>query len=97
MVIKPSLEHSLHKADKNRKVQEGTRRVVYINIVCLLDYCKNKNKMKKEWQHATHCKENPIYVFLFWELRGLRPNFHIHVSVSKLYIPKIRQTDPENI
>ncbi len=29
-----------------------------------------------------HCNENPIYVFLFWELRGLRPNFHIHVSVS---------------
>ncbi len=37
-----------------------------------------------------HCNENPIYVFLFkWELRGLRPNFHIHVSVSDLYIPGI--------
>jgi hypothetical protein len=24
----------------------------------------------------------------FWELRGLCPNFHIHVSVSDLYIPK---------
>jgi hypothetical protein len=34
-----------------------------------------------------HCKENPIYVFLFWELRGLSPNFHIHVSMSDLYIP----------
>ncbi len=34
----------------------------------------------------THCKENPIYVFLFWELRGLSPSFHIHVSVSDLYI-----------
>ncbi len=22
-----------------------------------------------------HCKENPVYVFLFWELRGLSPNF----------------------
>jgi hypothetical protein len=32
-----------------------------------------------------HCKENPVYVFLFWELRGLSPNFHIHVSVSNLY------------
>jgi hypothetical protein len=28
----------------------------------------------------------PIYAFLFWELRGLSPNFHIHVSVSDLYI-----------
>jgi hypothetical protein len=36
-----------------------------------------------------HCNENPIYVFLFWELRGLSHNFHIHVSVSDLYIPRI--------
>ena len=38
---------------------------------------------------SLHCNENPIYVFLFWELRGLSPNFHIHVSVSDLYIPRI--------
>ncbi len=53
-----------------------------------------------------HCNENPIYVFLYWELRGLSLNFHIHVSVSDLYIPRIRphiflqqnrQTDPWNI
>jgi hypothetical protein len=36
-----------------------------------------------------HCNENPIYVFLFCELRGLSPSFHIHVSVSDLYIPRI--------
>ncbi len=36
-----------------------------------------------------HCNENPIYVFLFWELRGLSPNLHIHVSMSDLYIPRI--------
>ncbi len=36
-----------------------------------------------------HCKENPIYVFLFWELRGLSPNFDIHVSLSDIYIPRI--------
>jgi hypothetical protein len=36
-----------------------------------------------------HCKENPIYVYLFWELHGLSPNFHIHVSVSHFYIPRI--------
>ena len=53
-----------------------------------------------------HCNENPIYVFLFLELRGLSPNFHIHVSVSDLcismdrstywYFPaaEYRQTDP---
>jgi hypothetical protein len=54
----------------------------------------------------THCKENPIYVFLSWELRGHGPNSHIHVTVSDLCIPRIcphislqqnRQTDPGNI
>ncbi len=55
---------------------------------------------------AVHCKENPVYVFLFWELRCLSFSFHIHVSVSDLYIPRIgphislqlnSQTDPGNI
>jgi hypothetical protein len=36
-----------------------------------------------------HCKGNPIDVFPEKELRGLSPNFHIHVSVSDLYIPRI--------
>jgi hypothetical protein len=40
-------------------------------------------------QYTEHCKENPIYVILFWELRGLSPNFCIHVSVSDVYIPRI--------
>ncbi len=53
-----------------------------------------------------HCNENTIFVFLFWELRVLSPNFHIHVSVSDLYIPRIgphifqqqnRQIDQGNI
>ncbi len=54
----------------------------------------------------THRKENPIYVILLWELCGLSPNFHIHVALSDLSIPRIgphislqqnRQTDPGNI
>jgi hypothetical protein len=54
----------------------------------------------------THCTENPIYVFLFWELCSLSPNFHIHVNVDDLNIPRISphiwlqqnwQTDPGNI
>jgi hypothetical protein len=36
-----------------------------------------------------HCNQNPSYVFFFWKLRGLSPKFHIHVSVSNLYIPRI--------
>ncbi len=37
-----------------------------------------------------HCKENPIYVLPEKKLRGLSPNFHIHVSVSDLYIPTLQ-------
>jgi hypothetical protein len=58
------------------------------------------------WGCLQHCKEDPIYAFPEMKLRGLVPSFHIHVSVSDLYIPwigppillqKNRQTDPENI
>jgi hypothetical protein len=36
-----------------------------------------------------HCNGNSVYIFLFWELRGLSLNFHIHGSGSDLYIPRI--------
>ncbi len=38
---------------------------------------------------CVHCNENPTNVFPEKELRGLSPNFHIHVSVIDLYIPRI--------
>ncbi len=38
-----------------------------------------------------HCKEDPICVSLEMKLRGLIPNFHIHVSVCDLYIPEAAQ------
>jgi hypothetical protein len=31
----------------------------------------------------------PIYIFLEMKLRSLVPNFHIHTSVSDLYMPTI--------
>jgi hypothetical protein len=57
------------------------------------------------WLFA-HCSANPIYVFSEKELRGLSHNFHIHMSLGDLYIPRIaphiflqqnRQTDRGNI
>ncbi len=36
-----------------------------------------------------HCKENSINVLPEKKLRGLSPNFHIHVSVNDLCIPAI--------
>ncbi len=50
--------------------------------------------------------ENSLQIFPEKELRGHSPNFHIHVSVSDLYIPRIdlpillqenMWTDPGNI
>jgi hypothetical protein len=49
------------------------------------------------------CNENPIYESPEKELRGLSPNFYIHVSVSDLYtigphiLQQNRQTYPWNI
>ncbi len=40
-------------------------------------------------ERMLHCNEDPIYVFLFWELGGLSLNFRMHVSVSDLYFPMI--------
>jgi hypothetical protein len=37
----------------------------------------------KQFYSTLH--ENPIFVFLFRELRGLSLNFHIHVSVNDIY------------
>ncbi len=63
-------------------------------------------RYKDALSSVPHCDENPIYVFSEKELRGLIPNFHIHGSVSDLYIPRIgphifmqqnRQTDFGNI
>jgi hypothetical protein len=36
-----------------------------------------------------HCKQKSINVFLEKELRGLSPNFHIHVSVNDFSIPSM--------
>ncbi len=46
-------------------------------------------KLTTDGLHLVHCNENPIYVYPEKELRGLGHKFHIHVSVSNLYIPRI--------
>jgi hypothetical protein len=37
-----------------------------------------------KYHECIQCNENLISVSLFWEMRGLSPNFHIHVTVSDL-------------
>jgi hypothetical protein len=70
-----------------------------------LDGCEEERRVieyQEKDMRRVHCNENPIYVFLFWELHGLTPNIHIHKSVRDLNIPRIgpliwlqqnRQTD----
>jgi hypothetical protein len=47
------------------------------------------NQARSGLEGHTHCNGNPIYVLPEKELCGLSPNFHIHVSVNDLYIPRI--------
>ncbi len=71
----------------------------------------SKNSLLKPWVRnctCIHSKENPIYVFLFWELSGLSPNLtYIHVCGGFIYsqdlstycisLQQKRQTNPGNI
>ncbi len=81
-----------------------------LSLLCLSgglhEPCSANLAQRSSHTDPPHCNENTIYTFLFWELRGLSPNFHNHVSVSDLYIPRIgpqvwlqqkRQTIPGNI
>ena len=52
------------------------------------EYAIYRKHTLSRWK-LLHCNDNTIYIFLFWELRGLSSNFHIHVSVCDLYIPRI--------
>ncbi len=72
---------------------------LFSNHTCSLLILLFKNS---QWLHF---KEILIHVFPEKELRGLSPNFHIHVSVNDLYIITIgppiflqqnMQTDGDN-
>jgi hypothetical protein len=62
-----------------------------------LMHCLVLTIMKKKYA-ILHCKEISTYGFPEKELRSLSPNFHIHVTVSDLYISTVnRQIDHGNI
>ncbi len=46
-------------------------------------------RRKKEGALQMHCTENLKQIFPEMKLRGLVPNFYVHVSVSDLYISMI--------
>jgi hypothetical protein len=92
--------------------------VSYFSVKRQQEFCFLKNSPISEnstlWPlHTVHSTlqrqnaENLIQIFPEKEYRGLRPNFHIHVSESELYIPSHdgsafsaggnMSTDPGNI
>ncbi len=78
-----------HSCILTRNVAIFVQYHVYFIISCLFNVLSLMSFKCDILFNFLHCKENPIYVFLFQELLGLSPNFHIHVSVSDLYIPRI--------
>ncbi len=51
--------------------------------------CFSKYVLYSPLKVIAHCNKNPVYLFPEKEFRGITPNFHIHVSVSNLYIHRI--------
>ncbi len=51
---------------------------------------KSTLRLRIDISWSLHCEEDPIYAFPGMKLLRLVPNFHIHVSVSDLYIPTNR-------
>jgi hypothetical protein len=71
-----------------QKVQVPSKKPPRLTIMCFtciknnLPHDRNQRYINSyKGTISLHCNENPIYVFLYWELRGFSPNFYIHVSV----------------
>ncbi len=58
-----------------------------LSITCIKDQCLQSNRWPGALQR--HNTENSKQIFPEKELRGLDPNFHIHMSVSDLYFPTL--------
>ncbi len=67
--------------------EQRPRSIQHVNKGPMLLMTQSLSVLDFSPPYSAHCNEIPIYVFFFWELRGLSPNFYIHVSVSYLYIP----------
>ncbi len=78
-------------------------KAVFLHALSLNALQRHSTEINALQRHNT---ENSKHIFAEKELRGHSPNFHIHVSVSDLYIPTIglpiflqenMWTDPRNI
>ncbi len=74
----------------NRDLGQPVRSTSASTFLTFLAFVRKRESQKGADPLKTpHCNENPIYVFPEKELLCLSPNFHIHVSMSYLYIPRI--------
>jgi len=81
--------------DLTLSFMKGLTHIFTLNFF-ILKYAKRtvrvlqkKQQQQQKLSRLLHCNGISVYIFLFWEMRGLSPNFHIHVSMSNLYIPRI--------
>jgi hypothetical protein len=63
--------------DENRKIKDLTKSFLFISASMFLSQLVSRQRDNTEISK---------HIFPGKELRGLSPNFHIHVSVSNLYI-----------
>ncbi len=88
-------------SSKNRKFFHSVCSFIFLFVIT---YQHNQKECRELSNLSTlQRKKNPNYVFPEKEFRSLNPNFHIYVSVSDLYIPRIgppifmQQTDRGNV
>jgi hypothetical protein len=70
-------------------LHESSDGVPHAVTVKTMQNLKTKTKHLRLWSYTLQRKndENWKQIFPKKEYRGLSPNFHIHMSVSELYIP----------
>jgi hypothetical protein len=78
---------------EKKSLQRETQGIPYgrgeDNLLSGREEGRDHNMEEGRMTSPVHCNENSIFVFLFWALHSLSPNFHSHVCVSDYYIPRI--------
>jgi len=79
--------------ENSRLLQKGNDTALaksqYTELMDIAAIFYGEDICRRDPLNVLHCIENSICVFFFWEMRGRSHNFRIHVSVSKLYMPRI--------
>ncbi len=90
-------EKELRRLSPNFHISNCVNSFIFVNKIKQKPNLEKENSLDlgpetgfNEYGSATlQCNGNPIHIFPEKDWRGLNPYFHIHVSVSNLYIPTI--------